>query len=46
MKNKVNYTQPINFINLFYTQQDKGNSKNKEQSRKNGIVILYNVFTK
>ena len=33
MKNKVNYLQATNFVNLFYTQQDKWNSKNEAEPK-------------
>ena len=34
MENKVNYIKAINSINLFHARRDKGNSKNKAESRK------------
>ena len=40
MENKVNYIQAVNCINLFYTQRDKGNSKNKTEFRKMRLRLL------
>ena len=37
MLNKVNYIQAINFIKIFHTRRDKGNPKNKVESRKIGF---------
>ena len=40
MGNEVNYVHTINFINLFYTQQDQGNLKKKAKSRKMGLQFF------
>ena len=40
MENKVNYIKAVNFINLFYTQRDKRNSKNKTEFRKMKLRLL------
>ena len=40
MENKVSDVQAINFINLFHTWRDEGNSR----IQKNGVAILYDVF--
>ena len=45
MENKVNYVRATNFINLFYTRGDEGNSKHKAASRKIGVAILYKFFS-
>ena len=36
MKNKVNYIQVINLINLFHARRDKSNSETEAESRKMG----------
>ena len=45
MGNEVNYVHTINFINLFYTQQDQGNLK-KSKIQKNGFAILSYKFSR
>ena len=44
MKNKVDYIQAINFINLFFTQQTKKTLKNKTESRKMGLWFFMVYF--
>ena len=44
MENKVNYTQAINFINLFHTWRDKGNSKNNNRAALLSDVICWLNF--
>ena len=44
MVNKVNFIPAINFINLLHTRRDEGNLKNKPESRKNEIAILFDEF--
>ena len=34
MKNKANYIEAIDFINLFHRRRDQSNSKNEAESRK------------
>ena len=36
-KNKVNYIEAVNFINLFLRQQNEWTSKNEGESRKSGL---------
>ena len=49
-ENSINYGKQsklytaINFINLLYTKQDKGNSKNKAECRKMGMQIFTMYF--
>ena len=40
MENKVNSIKAVNCINLFYTQRDKRNSKNKTEFRKMKLRLL------
>ena len=44
MGNRVNYIQAINFINLFRTGRDEGNSRNKAESRKMGLRFFPMYF--
>ena len=44
MENKVYYKLKINFINLFHTQRDEGNSNNKTESRKMGLQVFMMYF--
>ena len=45
MGNEVNYVHTINFINLFYTQQDQGNLKNGKRDLQFFPINFHGCFS-
>lgn len=44
MRNKANYIEGINIINVFQTLGVKRNSKTRRKIQKNGFMIVLNLF--